>query len=290
MKQYLFFMLFLACSATLSAQTAFPQDFESITNAKGDYLDTGANFAAAVIADNPLKEGINTSDKVVAVTVGINSGIIRINFKKATTGTPKFDYPAHPEGLDELYYDVLRFKYYTAGKKNKFIELAPNGNSANPKILVEPTTSDYDQKWAYVEIPLAFKEYANFQMRINSHSSGSGSAQDTQNGDKIYVDDFEVYNSDEGPTTSIPLQMLEDLAPFQCVALGNGEFRIEKRIIEDANLRFDLISIDGKSHTVYDQYSSVCCENVFKAPAKGLYVVRMLINGKESSSQKVLIY
>lgn len=123
MKQIFFSTMFLAVSLVLTAANPFPQGFESVTEPKGEYFNTKSDFATVILADNPVKEGVNTSNKVAAIDFGtVNSGIIRIDF--SGTNQPVFEYPRHPQGLDELYYDVLRFKYYSAGKLNKTLNLS----------------------------------------------------------------------------------------------------------------------------------------------------------------------
>lgn len=284
MKQIFFLILCFCSSLMMMGQSAFPQGFESVTNPKGDYFVDNANFAAIALADNPLKAGINTSDKVAAVTVGINSGIIKINFADGTT--PQFTYPAHPQGLDELYYDVLRFKYYSAGKLNKNIEFEPNGSATSPKTIVQPG-SYYYEEWAYVTIPLVNKSYQNFQIRVNRNDTGTGAATGTETGDIVYIDDFEIYNSAVGPTSAVPL-VVENVL-FTCKRTGNKTFNLETELDKTSNVRVDLISLDGRSVNIYNNTTQGYLQVPFEVQAKGVYCIRMTVDNNDSNTQKMIV-
>ena len=247
-------------------------------------FDTNANFATVVLADNPLKAGINTSDKVAAVDfITVNSGIIKINFTGANQ--PVFEYPAHPQGLDELYYDTFRFKYYSAGKLNKNIEFEPNGSATSPKTIVQPGPYYYEE-WAYVTIPLTWKTYSNFQIRVNRNAAGNGSAEGTAVGDKVYFDDFEVYNSIVGPTSSVKRVEINHI--FSCRNIGNGIFNVDAFLANKSNVRLDLISLEGRATTIYSQSAEGSLRVPFTVPSKGIYCVRMVVDNNYSITEKII--
>ena len=284
MKQIFLTTIFLAVSLVLTAVNPFPQGFESVTEPKGEFFDTNANFAAISLADNPLKAGINISNKVAAVNFTVvNSGIVKINF--AGTTNPVFQYPTNPNGTDELYYDVLRFKYYSAGKLNKNIEFEPNGSATTPKTIVQPGAY-YHEEWAYVTIPLLNKTYSNFQIRVNRNAAGTGSAEGTAVGDIVYIDDFELYNSVAGPTSSVRKVEMNNV--FSCRNSGNGKFSVEAFLPNKSEVRVDVISLDGRATNVFSQ----TCEGAFEVPftvaTKGIYCVRMVIDNNYSISEKVI--
>ncbi len=277
-------------------QGAFPQGFETVTNPKGDYFVDNTNFAPIKLATNPLKAGLNISDNVAAVQVhsgepndvstlpgNPNSGIIKINFADGTT--PKFDYPANPQGLDELYYDVLRFKYYSAGKLNKNIEFEPNGTATTPKTIVQPGQY-YNEEWAYVILSLTSKTYQNFQIRVNRNETGSGSATGTEAGDYVYIDDFEIYNSAIGPTSAVPLVMEDKL--FTCKNTGDKTFSIETSLDKTSNVRVDLISLEGRLVNIYNQMAQGSLQIPFAVPAKGIYCVRMTVDNQYTNTEKIM--
>lgn len=284
MKQIFFSTMFLAVSLVLTAANPFPQGFESVTEPKGEYFNTKSDFATVILADNPVKEGVNTSNKVAAIDFGtVNSGIIRIDF--SGTNQPVFEYPRHPQGLDELYYDVLRFKYYSAGKLNKNIEFEPNGSPTSPKTIVQPGPY-YHEEWTYVTIPLTNKVYSSFQIRLNRNATGDGSAQGTAVGDKLYFDDFEIYNSILGPTTSV--KKIEINNTFSCRNIGNGMFSVDAFLANKSNVRVDLISLEGRATTIYSQSAEGSFQIPFTVPSKGIYCVRMVVDNNYSITEKII--
>jgi len=280
-----FYIILSMCFFALVANAQKLQDFENITNPRGEFFVDNANFAPVSLADNPLKYGINTSNKVAAVqvfTTAANSGIIKISF---ATDQPILQYPKNPTGADALYYDVLRFKYYSAGKLNKTIEFEPNGTATSPKTLVAPG-SYYNEEWAYVIIPLINKTYNNFQIRVNRNADGSGSATGTAAGDLVYVDDFEMYNSVDGPITAIKLPKIE--TDFSCVNLSGKNFCLKASLDKKSEVRVDLISIDGRSQTISTQQAVGNIEVPFSVNQQGIYCVRMTIDNTYSKTIKIL--
>ncbi|MDR0540834.1 MAG: hypothetical protein LBH19_01335 [Dysgonamonadaceae bacterium] len=282
MKHLFFTSLFCLFAVMVTAQKM--QDFENIVNPKGDFFVDNPNFAFVELADNPLKTGINTSDKVAAVVfTTVNSGIIKISF---VSDQPVQVYPKHPEGLDELYYDVLRFKYYSAGKLNKNIEFEPNGSPTSPKTIVQPGPY-YNEEWAYVTIPLANKTYSNFQIRVNRSADGGGSAAGTEVNDKVYLDDFEMYNSTDGPKTAIKL-VADSQSDFSCVSLADGNCIFKTSLDKKSDVRVEVVSLDGRSQVIYNSLVEGNLEIPFKVNSKALYCVRMTIDHSYSKTVKIV--
>lgn len=285
MKQLYIIVLFLCFSSfAMASNPAFPQDFENITTPKGDYFVNNSSFAPIELADNPNKSGINTSNKVAKIqifTTAVNSGIIKISF---STDAPVLDYPTHPQGLNELYYDRLRFKYYKGALTGRYVEFEPNGSTTTPRTLIEAAGAN--NAWEYIIIPLTDKTYSNFQIRVNRTSTGSTGA--AVSGDYIYVDDFEVYNSTVGITTAIPVVKNVDL--FTCTPTGNNSFKLNASVSEKSNIRVDLISLDGKSTNLFNQYTEDNLNIRFNAPEKGMYCIRMTIDNQYTQTKKIIAY
>lgn len=213
-KTFLTALLFVSCSAFLSAQSSYVlQDFEDISvvldqaGSDGTFFNWNNGFALVEVAENPLVDGINTSKKVAKVNLTGStskpndkmptSTIIRISFSSGHK--PQISYPENEDSQQagKIYYDRLRFKYYSNGVGNKYIAFAPNSNSNKEEII--PAEKGHDKKWVYVDIPLTEPYYKNFMIRLNRDSSG-GTAARTKTGDVVYIDDFELYNSKVGPT------------------------------------------------------------------------------------------
>lgn len=297
MKQVNFTLLLFVVS--LSASAIKLQGFETIANPKGDFFDTNTNFASIVLADNPKKEGINISDKVAGVVVhsGIvgdpetpgapNSGIIKINFVE--TLTPHTVYPKNPLGEGDLipvYYDVLRFKYYKGKLMNKNVEFEPNGQPTNPKSL---KTAFGDDEWEYITFPLEFKYYQNFQIRVNRNENGTGSAVGTGTGEIIYVDDFEIYNSEAGPDAETAIKLTFEERKFSCNYLGGKSYNLQTLLEKPSNVKVELIALDGKVETIYNQYNTAGqLEVPFQTKEKGVYFVRVTMDNNTFEVHKVL--
>lgn len=276
------------------------QGFESITNPKGEFFVDNPNFASIFLADNPLKEGINTSNKVAAVRIhsgnpddpatlpgAPNSGIIKINFADGVE--PKISYPANPLGTgDEIpvYYDVLRFKLYKGNLLNKNVEFEPLGQPTNPK-TIKPTFGE--NEWEYITFNLEYKYYSNFQLRVNRNETGTGSATGTVAGQIIYVDDFELYNSDIGPDDATSVKLTLEDVPFTCTPLENSNFKVTANLDKTANVRLELISLDGKVQTVYQGVNSGNTEITFNAKNKGFHFVRLTLDNQKSGVQKIIV-
>jgi hypothetical protein len=294
MKRY-FFTLLLGLSVTI-ASARIIQNFENITkdiwdpeltDRTGTFFSYDATRAPLAIVENPNKSGINTSEKVVRVQVytgAPNSGILKINFVGGTptASEPLVDYPACPTCTDEKY-DRLRFKYYKGSLLNRNVELEPNGQAASPKKLVNAQGLD---EWEYITFDLENKFYSSFQIRVNRNEAGNGSAVGTAEGDFIYIDDIEFFNSTDGPETAIRLVDVEKT--FSCIPLGDDLFRFETALTGVANVRVELISLDGRSTTIYNQVAEGKLEIPFQVKNKGVYLVRTTVNNKPAKTIKIV--
>jgi len=262
------------------------QDFESIANPKGEFFVNDPNFASVDLCDNPSKSGINLSNKVAGVKVNTNSGIIKINFAEGVI--PRIAYPSNPLGEGDLvpvYYDVLRFKYYKGKLMNKNIEFEPNGQPTNPK-SIRPATGD--DEWEYITFPLIYKSYQNFQIRVNRNENGTGAAIGTAPGEIIYVDDFEIYNSDAGPDDASAVKLTFEDKKFSCFKTKNMSFRVEGKLENSSDVKIELISLDGKCGTIYHNVSRGKFEFSFEVKEKGLYFLRITLNNKNFEVHKIL--
>lgn len=283
MKHFLHFsvslIILLSYAPRSTADSFWLQDFETISNPKGDFFDTNPNFAPVDLLDNPLKSGINTSNKVAGVKILSSSGIIKINFQSGIT--PQTIYPTDPTGQEGLYYDRLRFKYYSGGNPDRYCEFEPNGTATSPKTLTPVSGAG----WVYVEFILINKNYNNFQIRVNRNAEGA-SAGNLSVGEYIYVDDFELYNSETGPTTSVkaPTQNID----FQFVQVGKNTFNYFSFIENPSEVKIDLISIDGRSSRLFNQKTSGVLSLPVQVDNKGIYFIRMTVNNKLKKTIKFI--
>ena len=288
------FLTVVAFATVLSASANYGvilQTFESgITEPKGEFFVDNPDFASITLVDNPKKDFLNSSNKVAAVQVyteNPNSGIIKINFVDGVA--PKVNYPENPYGTgDEVlaYYNVLRFKYYKGTKTSRNVEFEPNGSVTSPKTII-PTFGE--DGWEYITIPLEWKLYQNFQIRVNRNEAGNGSATGTAEGDIIYVDDFELFNREDGPAeieASTKFVLVDDL--FSCKSTGNRSFVLNASLEKSANVKVDVISITGQTRTIYNQTVAGHLELPFDVNTKGVFCVRMTIDGKLSKIEKII--
>lgn len=279
--QFSLFSLFLLSIAINSTAGSYLlQDFESITNPKGEFFDTNTNFAAIDLVTNPSKSGINLSDKTAGVKVGTGSGIIKINFQDGIT--PQTIYPSDPTGQNSLYYDRLRFKYYKGSNADRYVELEPNGSPTSPKTLTPANGSD----WIYIEFVLTNKMYNNFQIRVNRNADGSGSAGALTSGQYIYVDDFELYNYETGPTTAIKIQTQN--IDFQFTQTDNKSYNLISFIDTPSDVKIDLISIDGRSTRLFNQKTSGYFTLPVQVQNKGIYFIRMTADNRNTKTLKFI--
>lgn len=307
MKKLIFtFLLTGTFGVFANAQSSYLlQDFESynvedslvaVSNT-GTFFNWNSGYAKVVLVENPLQEGINTSAKVAKVSLqgsvsnptgsDTGSGIIRIGFTGGSA-FPKYTYPTAPDDYTgtEPYYDRLRFKYYSDGGSNKHVAFEPNSNSANRVMQAAPT--GYETEWVYVEFTLTATSYNTILFRLNKNSNSTNNTGATSpQGAVVYVDDFEFYNSEKGPTTSIKLTDLAD-TDFRCISLGNGSFRFETSLEKQSNVRLELVSLDGRIQTIYNQSAQGNLEVPFTTPINGLYLVRMTLDGVSSVAQKIV--
>lgn len=302
--KHFFLTIFLAAFA-ISGNAVYLQNFENmtdifiyeddgVTKKEGLFFVHSNSFAPLMLTENPKKAGINTSENCVAVNTYLsgfspNSGIIKISFSGEV---PVIDYPVNPLGDpndDEtpVYYDVLRFKYYKGNLKNKNVEFEPNGQPMSPKAL---RTAMGEDEWEYITFTLEYKKYSNFQIRVNRNEDGTGAATGTGADELIYVDDFEIYNSDVGPDdpSAIKLAVIDENV-FSCIALGNNQFRLDATIDKPSNVQVDLVSLNGQVSTIYNQATQQgAFELPFQADNQGVYFVRMIIDGKQVAAKKII--
>ena len=185
-----------------------------------------------------------------------------------------------------LILRCLRFKYYKGNLLNKNVEFEPNGQPTNPK-TIKPTFGD--DEWEYIKFDLIYKYYANFQIRVNRNETGTGSATGTAAGEIIYVDDFELYNSDAGPDVPNSVKFTFEDVPFTCTQQENGSFKVNANIDKSSNVRLELITLDGKVETIYQGVNSGNTEITFNAKSKGLNFVRLTLDNKKTGIQKIIV-
>lgn len=267
----------------------FPvEDFwqADLADRTGTFFTYNANFATLQIVDNPNKSGINTSDKVCRVQVwngGPNSGIVKINFSGITE--PVVTYPACPTCTNEKF-DRLRFKYYKGSLLDRYVEFEPYGSPTNPATRIQAQGMD---EWEYITIELTSTTYTDIQLRVNRGETG-GSSPSTAEGDFIYVDDFEFFNVTDGPDfpPSTAIQSIAAEKAFSCVSSGENKFRLDADLENPANVRIELIAMDGRSEVLYDHVAEGKLEVPFSVKNRGIYCMRAIIDNQVRETVKIV--
>lgn len=158
-------------------------DFES--GVKDIKFKGGSADAVVDVVDNPLKNGLNTSDKVLMVTNSFASQQLNIYIKRAAD--PEVDITEYIRGKN---FDRIRFKYYNENPNRK-VMWKYNGAGSQVDITTQPALSE----WSYGEIELTNSQMdalTQIHLRLNDTVDGSTENAST---DIIYIDDIEFYSS-----------------------------------------------------------------------------------------------
>lgn len=138
------------------------------------------NGSTLTVVDNPQKEGLNKSDKVLKLSDATPSGMINFDLLNNQDVGEALDIKA-------LGYDRLRFKYFSTVSGTS-ITFNPDGKgdaTAMHSLCNQPNN------WEWVELdfaPYLSKQITGFVLRLNRRAGASAS-------DVIYIDDFEFYSS-----------------------------------------------------------------------------------------------
>jgi hypothetical protein len=75
---------------------------------------------------------------------------------------------------------------------------------------------------------------------------------------------------------------------FSCRNNGNGKFSVEAFLPYQSDVRVDLISLDGRATTIFNQFVESSFQVPFTVPAKGIYCVRMVVDNNYSITEKII--
>lgn len=144
----------------------------------------GGNDAAVVdVVDNPLKSGLNTSNKVLKVTKSFASQQLNVYIKRASN--PTVDISGDVWGKN---FDRVRFMYYNPVASGRSVAWKYNGLDPILNITPQPALG----VWSYVDIALTSNQMdalTSMNLRLND---GSG----TSENDIVYIDNIEFYNAE----------------------------------------------------------------------------------------------
>jgi hypothetical protein len=286
MKHYLLTVVFAFLSVFM-ANAIVIQNFETIPYAwsqsepQNAFFVYNTNFATLQIVDNPNKSGINTSDKVVSVRVhnfnSANSGIFQICF--SGTCQPAVGYPTCndcPSGK----YNRIRFKYYKAGLSDRAVDFEPWGQPPGGVRSYQVVSGNYE--WEYVTFELVAASYSYMQFKVNRKIDNTGLAP-VSDGDYIYIDDIEFFDSQTTLTTNPKIA-----SGFSCTGLGNNMFNFETTLKSQTNVSVELISMDGRTQSVFSGMADGKLEIPFSVKGKGMYFVRMTQGSESPKVSKII--
>lgn len=159
-------------------------NFESGTI--GSWFNTGENQPGIKIADNPVKDDVNSSDKCLSDEVagsGSTSGFFTLKGPQIKSQL----------GMDISKYSGIRFKVYFNG--NHYYPRVDFGGTKYPSV----TPPKFDGGWEVLEYRLPdgkkFDSTKNIQFRMMYTEAGSNISgrDDATNNRKVYIDDIEFF-------------------------------------------------------------------------------------------------
>lgn len=300
MKTKLFILLiwisgFAISGVKLSAQSVIFQDFENLTSAQtadadktGSFICYNPGWAFVTLVDNPNKSGINTSNKVAAVSLtgaigetgtSPNSGLILISLTNSTKEPQNGAIPACSECTNGKY-DRIRFKFYKGNLYNRYIRYQPDGTIQTP--LYESAAVN---AWEYITFDLLKTNYVDIRFALNRKADDSGmNIEGVTEGTVVYIDDIEFFSSTNVSNLSIP----NAVKNTSCLPLGNNVFNYETTLDKVSNVKVELISLDGRSETIFNQNASGKLEFQFSVKNKGIYCVRTIVDNQSSETLKAI--
>ncbi|MBQ9310247.1 MAG: PKD domain-containing protein [Bacteroidales bacterium] len=171
-------------TVSVTATGDIMDNFESGTI--GSWFNTGENQPGIQIADNPLKDAVNSSDKCLSDEVagsGSTSGYFTLKGPQILSGL----------GMDISKYSGIRFKVYFNG--NQYYPRVDYGGTKYPSV----TPPKFDGGWEVLEYRLPegtkFNSSSNIQFRMMYNEAGSNISgrDDATNNRKVYIDDIEFF-------------------------------------------------------------------------------------------------
>ncbi len=142
----------------------------------------GPDAAVVEVVNNPLKSGLNTSDKVLMVTKSFASQQLNIYIRRASNPTVDIS--------DEVWgknFNRVRFMYYNPITSGRFVSWKYNGQDPTLNITPQPEFG----VWSYVDIavtPNQMDALTSIHLRLNDGGNSDN--------DVVYIDNIEFYNAE----------------------------------------------------------------------------------------------
>src|SRR5690606_12746457 len=142
----------------------------------------GPDAAVVEVVNNPLKSGVNTSDKVLMVTKSFASQQLNIYIRRASNPTVDIS--------DEVWgknFNRVRFMYYNPITSGRFVSWKYNGQDPTLNITPQPEFG----VWSYVDIavtPNQMDALTSIHLRLNDGGNSDN--------DVVYIDNIEFYNAE----------------------------------------------------------------------------------------------
>jgi hypothetical protein len=233
-----------------------------------------ASGQAIELVDNPLKDAVNTSNKVIRMTPVVETG----NTTPGNRCILNLDMIRNQTGDDVLYtygYTNIKLKYYSPNVRGNEIKMQWNASTTLPTVSVFPEGG----KWETLDFTFPYddEDYAVFQIIFNENKSwGTGDF-------LMYIDDVAVYNVNY---TGIEELQLEKFKCHSYIKAGKSVLVLSADNLTDTNIQ--LYSLSGQK--VKDLYHGDI-NNTLELPVdvvKGLYFIRIL-SGNASKVLKLIV-
>lgn len=243
------------------------------------YRPGSGNTALLSVVDNPLKNGINTSNKVFLLTNHSGSSYFMLDLNQ------------NGQSVSTDGYNRFRFKYYVGQNADgvqisdiSSVRLQLYGSSSAENIRdIKPGLKGAWETVTY-EIPMV-SAYNVFQIRLNYNRVSPASLVT----DSYFIDDVEFFYSD-GTPTSVESKMGGVFASCY-VESATGQAYLNLSGYRADNAEASLYNIAGQrvktvfNGTLVGQQSSI----PFSVDSPGIYFVRVVADDRVLGSIKLVV-
>ncbi|MFT3737680.1 MAG: hypothetical protein QM786_02880 [Breznakibacter sp.] len=242
------------------------------------YRAGSGNSALFSVVDNPLKSGINTSNKAFRLTNNSGSAYFMLDLNQ------------NEQAISTDGYNRFRFKYYAAPNADGVqigditaVRLQLYGSSSTENIRdIKPKLQGVWETITY-EIPVV-AAYNVFQIRLNYNRVSPASLVT----DNYYIDDVEFFYTD-GTTTSVGENA--QARPVSCyINSATGQAFLNLAGYHADNARAILYHITGQEiKTIF--HGSLSGQNgpiPFTVEKPGIYIVKVVAGNKILTTAKLI--
>jgi hypothetical protein len=273
MKKTTFLLVATLCAASIFAQTT------PITVFTGEDDVIHPRFRALSsqsleIADNPLKDAQNGSDKVMLITPFIDPGLTAPGNRCILM----IDMIRNMSGEDVIYtfgYTNIKMKYYSPNVRENQVIMQWNAATTYAPVSLYPAGGQWET--LDFEFPYDDEDFSTFQIIFNENKAWYGPDF------LMYIDDVEVYNKNESAIDGVNVSNWAANTYRK-----NGQTVLTLNSSEASIVSAELFSINGQK--VQDLYRGTLSGAV-EAPVcaeAGMYLAR-ISDGNTTKTLKLIV-